>query len=277
MEIKDLIDSAEIRYRKELENFFTSVWGETRLYSHDIHHHRRVWQYAKEILSLYSESDDEAYRVEPEKLLIASYIHDLGMVSEPGFKHGSASGELCRRFLEDRNFSPEGFDDVLDAIEHHDEKDYTQNVHGNNSILKILAAADDLDAFGYAGIYRYLEIYITRGISPGNIGHEIRKNAGARFRNFAACFRKYSAFYCKHRERYNILDSFMSEYNMHLERSLIIDKGENLQHQIVNMIYRMVNGKINPSGINELCGETAISPGIRDFFDRLYNELNHNQ
>ena len=30
----------------------------------------------------------------------------------------------------------------------------------------ILSVADDLDAFGFTGIYRYLEIYLTRGINP---------------------------------------------------------------------------------------------------------------
>jgi hypothetical protein len=32
-------------------------------------------------------------------------------------------------------------------------------------MLTILSVADDLDAFGYIGIYRYIEIYLERGIN----------------------------------------------------------------------------------------------------------------
>ena len=40
----------------------------------------------------------------------------------------------------------------------------------NNDLLTILSVSDDLDAFGYIGIYRYTEIYLTRGIDPEKIG-----------------------------------------------------------------------------------------------------------
>jgi len=277
MEIKELIDSAEIRYRKVLEEFFTTVWGETTLYSHDLGHHRRVWQYVKEILLIYSDHEDEPDRIEPEKLLIASYIHDLGMVSEPGFRHGTEGRDLGIRFLKTRNLSTDDFTDVLDAIEYHDDKEYKNSADEQNRILKILSAADDLDAFGYAGIYRYLEIYLARGISLMNVGHEIRKNADARFRNFGNGFRKYDAFYSKHRERYNILDSFMSDYNLQIEGSAPDDYNKDLQHQIVDIISQMVKERINPTGIKVPFNEPGISPGMCDFFNRLYSELNQHQ
>ena len=35
-----------------------------------------------------------------------------------------------------------------------------------NDLLTVLSVADDLDAFGFTGIYRYSEIYLTRGINP---------------------------------------------------------------------------------------------------------------
>ena len=272
MDIRDLIDSAEIKYRRILEEFFSSLWGETTLYSHDINHHRRVWQYVKEILLLQPDKEDE-----PEKLLMASYFHDLGMVSEPGFRHGARGRELFAEFLRTRNLFPDDFADVLEAIEHHDDKEYRNYAVDHNRILKILSVADDLDAFGYAGIYRYLEIYIARGISLTNVGHEIRENADSRFRNFRKGFRKYPEFFSRHRKRYHIIDSFMSAYNAQIGDSHADDYNENMEYQIVSMVSEMVKRGINPSGIKELCHDPGIRPGIRDFLDRLDNELNQHK
>ena len=42
--------------------------------------------------------------------------------------------------------------------------------HQRMNLLTILSVADDLDAFGFIGIYRYSEIYLTRGIDPEKIG-----------------------------------------------------------------------------------------------------------
>ena len=41
----------------------------------------------------------------------------------------------------------------------------------------MLSVADDLDAFGFTGIYRYSEIYLMRGINPNQLGHLIIENA----------------------------------------------------------------------------------------------------
>ncbi|HBZ20410.1 MAG TPA: hypothetical protein DEO60_04715 [Bacteroidales bacterium] len=86
-------------------------------------------------------------------------------------------------------------------------------MHGDNEVLKILSVADDLDAFGYIGIYRYLEIYIARNIRPEVIGEEIRKNALRRFQNFEIKYRNFPELIEKHRERFLILDDFFVRYN----------------------------------------------------------------
>ena len=46
------IESAELKFRQILEDFFVSVYDEKDLFSHGIDHHRRVWSYAKELLSI---------------------------------------------------------------------------------------------------------------------------------------------------------------------------------------------------------------------------------
>jgi len=213
MNLEQIIKSAEKKYRQILEEFFTEKWGETHLFSHDIDHHRRVWQYAKELLE---EISSKGENIMPElslELLIACYLHDLGMSIDPEVRHGIHSRDLCKSFLFRNNLSESDFSNVLDAVEHHDDKEYKTQGFNNNEILKILAVSDDLDAFGYIGIYRYLEIYIARGIRPEVIGHEIRKNALKRFQNFEQNFGNFPEIIERHRKRFLILDDFFTGYN----------------------------------------------------------------
>ena len=78
------------------------------------------------------------------------------------------------------------YKDVLETIENHDNKDYPQAAEGISALLNVLSVADDLDAFGFTGIYRYSEIYLARGINPLKLGNLIRENAAGRFENLNA-------------------------------------------------------------------------------------------
>jgi len=99
------------------------------------------------------------------------------------------------------------YQDLLSAIENHDNKDYDDP--GNNDLLlTILSVADDLDAFGETGISRYLEIYQERGVEKFMVGQAIRENARKRFKNFERLYRKYPELIEKHRKRFLILDTF---------------------------------------------------------------------
>lgn len=211
MDHPHFLNRAEKKYINQLEEFFTRVWGETNLHSHDIDHHRRVWLFAKELFTaLYNE--EKAAPFSAEKLLIASYIHDAGMSLDSGVNHGVHSRSLCSKFLSDNNLPENEFAEVLDAIEMHDNKEVDYSL-SSNQVLKLLAAADDLDAFGFTGIYRYSEIYLARGVPYSELGIRIKQNAGSRFRNFMTVFGHFSELVAKHHTRYLILDEFFSSYN----------------------------------------------------------------
>jgi predicted acetyltransferase len=135
------------------------------------------------------------------------------MSVNPEINHGIQSSEICKAFLLKNNFNESDFSDVLEAVEHHDDKEYKNQGYINNEVLKLLSIADDLDAFGYIGIYRYLEIYIARGIRPEILGHEIRKNALKRFKNFELNFGYFPELFERHRNRFRILDDFFAGYN----------------------------------------------------------------
>ena len=155
--------------------------------SHDIGHHQRVWKNAC-LLAPYFKPDGEGGALESffEQLLIACYFHDLGLLREKGPRHGRESRLICEFFLNLHSDKIRfNITDLLEAIEHHDDKDYNLVRDTSHSILyQILTLADDLDAFGAMGCYRYIEIYLMRGLKSNEIPDLIIENAENRYRNF---------------------------------------------------------------------------------------------
>ena len=79
MKIPESFLSAENLYQGKLEVFFKSVFDESGLLSHGLAHHTRVWNFAREIISLDSFrylADDKRF---VEKLIIACLLNDKGM------------------------------------------------------------------------------------------------------------------------------------------------------------------------------------------------------
>ena len=234
MNLTRFIESAEKKYKQILEEYFVSVYDDKSPSSHGIDHHRRVWGYSKELLQSKEYLTAEQVSQLPSKLIIACYLHDIGMSVNPGPKHGKHSRRLSLQFLAKNNLQESDFSDVPEAIEYHDNKDYNYNINPDD-LLTILSVSDDLDAFGYIGVFRYLEIYLTRGISPEQMGHLIRENSKKRFDNFIRIFGNNSAIVQKHIKRYYALENFFINYNEQLPS------------------YQF--GTINPSGF---CGVTEI-------------------
>ena len=137
------------------------------------------------------------------------------MSVDPGIKHGKYSKDLCLKFLDANNLPENDYLNALEAIEYHDNKDYSSSIFMND-LLTILSVADDLDAFGCTGIYRYSEIYLTREIGFEQIGYMIRENARKRYDNFIKSFGSVDELVMKHRERYYLLDMFFTRYNEQL-------------------------------------------------------------
>jgi HD superfamily phosphodiesterase len=241
--LAEIILSAEIRYKQILEQYFIKIWGKTILISHGIDHHRRVWHYAKELLAYVTLNGLKISQATPEKLLIACYLHDLGMSTDPGIRHGALGSELCRQFLEESQDSISDYDEILDAIENHDNKEYIES-WGEDSILSLLSVADDLDAFGYIGIYRYSEIYLTRGLHLQRAGQMIRENATGRFLNFISLYGSNPELVKKHRQRYLVLDKFFSNFNRESD-SYVFNGNDPRGHcGVLEIISGMVTGKI---------------------------------
>jgi HD superfamily phosphodiesterase len=272
MNIEEAIESAENKFRQVLEEYFNKAWSGTVLTSHGIDHHRRVWHYAKELLADLNGTGSAINPEMPEKLIIACYMHDIGMSADPGIRHGKHGVELCRQFLIKNHLDKSNYKEVLYAIENHDNKEYI-NYSPKDTILTILSVADDLDAFGFIGIYRYSEIYLTRGIAPYLIGYRIRENAERRFMNFISVFGYNAVLADKHRQRFLILDSFFDNYNLESDRFTGNNHNPAGYSGVIEIISQMINNKIPLEKI--LSGPYRFSkdPVINNFLTGLRKEI----
>jgi HD superfamily phosphodiesterase len=215
MDLTGSIESAEKKYKQILEDFFISVYTEKYLSSHGIDHHRRVWNYAKDLIRLIPLKNNGQISRLPSEAIIACYLHDIGMSVDQGVKHGKHSRDLCKRFFAENKIPESNWIEVLEAIEIHDNKDYISNA-SINELLTILSVADDLDAFGLTGVFRYTEIYLAREIGLDKMGYMIRENAQKRYDNFIKTFGSVDELVVKHWERYYLLDMFFTKYNEQL-------------------------------------------------------------
>ncbi|MCJ7448769.1 MAG: HD domain-containing protein [Bacteroidales bacterium] len=266
------VDSAEQEFRDILEKFFIDKFDESSPSSHNIEHHRRVWKYAKELLPHYRKINPRTGCDLPQKLIIACFLHDIGMSVDPGVKHGHHSRNLCKQFLKENHLKETDFIDVLSAIEYHDEKEYNYS-HGENNILKILSIADDLDAFGFTGIFRYTEIYLMRKASIFQIGRMIRDNARGRFENFRNNFGNSVELVHKHEERYRILDDFFTEYNLnapHYEFGKIEPEG---LCGIIDIINNIIHKRSNYPDLTSVSMINHKDPFIKWFFNGFNEEI----
>jgi hypothetical protein len=273
MNLSSRIESAELQFKQILEDFFVSVYNDESPPSHGLDHHRRVWNYARELLTC---SDEQVITDTslPEKLIIASYLHDIGMSVDPGIKHGHHSKDLCRKFLKCHHLDERNYADLLIAIENHDDKEYTtSSASGQYDLLTILSVSDDLDAFGFVGIYRYSEIYLTRGINHLELGHLILKNATQRFNNFINVFGSIDSVALKQKERYNTLKVFFDSYNLQVKSYNFNTKKPSGYCGVIEMLSKMI---IERKGVKEIylfAENNTDDQVIKWFFKSLASEL----
>jgi hypothetical protein len=272
MNLTASIESAELRFRQILEDFFVSVYDERNLYSHGIDHHRRVWHYARELLYIPLIHKNSLPSCNPDELIIACYLHDIGMSVDPGPRHGKVSSELCLQFFKKYSLDKKKLEDVIDTIEYHDRKDYFTETN-RNDLLNVLSVADDLDAFGFTGIYRYSEIYLKRGITPRQIGNPILENAKKRFDNFESIFGRDTKYVMIHRKRYEILSSFFIHYNKHADSYDFMEADIEGYCGVIQLFRMMINNKMTLEDLFREAKQFQDDVVIGSFIDGLKSEF----
>lgn len=201
-------DKTELQdYQNRLEEFLSNQLGDKLLPSHDLNHHIRVWENAQIIME---ELQHAGYSLSPGfrlQALIACMTHDTGMAIDTGENHGRESKEICLQFLTENNIPHHLHTDILFAVENHDDKSYT-DTSPPDSLFTVLSVADDMDAFGYTGIYRYIEIYLARNKPENELANLIVSNATTRLKHLLHVYEFLPEFCEAQKERFKILSGF---------------------------------------------------------------------
>lgn len=193
----------------KLTSFFTERFGSLYLPSHNLEHHLRVWIYAIGIVNQLRAQGFQFSNDFLSGLQIACLTHDIGLSTDRGESHGKASRAIASEYPP-LSYLPEPVrEEALFSIENHDRKDYVR-ISPPESMLTILSVADDLDALGYIGVYRYIEIYLERGTLPDSISPAVTQNLSARYIHLSKVYGFLPDFINRHAFRYELARDFFN-------------------------------------------------------------------
>ena len=273
------INRAEDLWLKKLNKHASNLFSESFLPSHDQTHHHRVWNICRTLLKEIAAFNTLMDQSLVEGLLVATYFHDLGMVRSTREEHGYLGKEICEIYLKNNSGSlPPRFDEVLVAIERHDDKKagVTSVIQAGQSpsILELLSVADDLEALGIIGIYRYIEIYLMRDMNLRNLGLRILGNASNRFRNLSN-----SCIHCPllmnvYQQQYFELVACFDSYNQQLLNETAAEEVYCGHLGVVNTIRNLgIEMHINPMDFLTKNRNDNTGLFVTNFFTVLKGEL----
>jgi HD superfamily phosphodiesterase len=210
--------------------FITQLFKEHPIPSHDHLHHLRTWQHAKKLLQAVS-TQYNIPQVLPEQLILASLFHDTGLSQTVEENHGNKSAEICQHYFSKTPLPKSHFHEVLEAIKHHDDKEYKNKPQKPWHLYTLLTTADDLDAFGTLGVVRYIEIYSMRGIKHPELSNKAFYNLNQRFRHFGSQYKAFPHLYNYYEHKAN--------YGLHLFKR-ITNTGDTEAQKLYNFILNEV-------------------------------------
>ena len=202
-----ILSAAEAKYMRSLTDLCSRLFLNSAIPSHDHIHHSRVWENASVLLDRMFKTGMVKDPLLAEKAIIAAYFHDTGLTQNQGTNHGRESRHICSGFLITTDLSEEDKEEILDAVEKHDDKEY-HAVSIPTSLAVVISVADDIDAFGQTGIERYSEIYKMRGTSPKELPEKVIANATARFNHLAETYYMFPDIIEEQKARVEILITY---------------------------------------------------------------------
>lgn len=270
------IHSTEQKYLPELYSFLTALFRNTHLPSHNAQHHLRVWLHCRELMI---ELHNTGYTIDPtlpESALIACLFHDTGLTIDIGEQHGRFGANICRDYFNTHtDKATTNLDAILHAIEAHDDKsvknDAALTPQGTINLDRLVSTADDLDALGTIGVFRYIEIYLKRGIPDSQLPSKVAANINNRFASLANSYSILPPFVEKQRKRYLKAIDFFDNLAQQIKQQQYNPNSE-------WEVYRILKGQLvdSTTGIDKTIAfaqQQGLSEYCALFFDQLEQEL----
>ena len=208
--MEEIISQVEKKWLHLLYRTISIEFTDVPVPSHDHTHHLRAWIFAKElVIALYKSGISFTYS-EIEGLIVAVFFHDVGLTRTLKPAHGYESRKICKDFfIRNPSLRIDNANEVLDAIEMHDDKTYVSGPRNKVSIIHtLLSISDDLDAYGAIGVYRYLEIYLLRGENLYEIPAKVINNLDSRFKFLEVKFGNLKEYVLSQLQRKQITQNF---------------------------------------------------------------------
>lgn len=137
-----------------------------------------------------------------EALLAAALFHDIGLTRITDERHGAEGAEIVKQYVASNpDVRLKLTDELVEAIRIHDIKEASA-ISNPFDLAAVLTTCDNLDAFGYVGVYRYAEIYLIRGVELGKVAALSLENMKKRFSSFEQHYALLSAFFDEQKQRY---------------------------------------------------------------------------
>ncbi|RPH34542.1 MAG: HD domain-containing protein [Bacteroidales bacterium] len=270
------ISNSEQKWLKPLYKHTKTLFEKTHLPSHDAEHHLRVWLHCRGLLIELHKAGIKTTHDTIDNAIVACFFHDTGLTLDMSERHGLLGRKLCEEYFnQNPKLKISDMVEVLEAIEMHDDKSKrvsTASTHYTmKTILRLVSAADDLDALGYIGVFRYLEIYLKRGIPEREIPKKVTVNLRNRFSNFLNTYSGLHKYSEKEKFRYKETYDFFTELDSLFYQDSII---EDSQLAVFKTLKECL--VVKHLGINETIEETLRKSSKAyelGYFSKLRNEL----
>lgn len=252
-----------------IKQLFSGHW----IPSHDETHAFRAWIHAKELLNAMHGTGIEITRSMIEQVILIIFFHDAGMIKDAGPDHGKISAEMARTFLKNHQWpQDQKLDAVIEAITRHDNKTYRYKPENGDKdqaiVFSIVGAADDLDAFGRIGVYRFLEIYLVRDVPGGTLPGKVITSLDHRLEHLERNFGALQLVTQKHHKRYFLTRSFFED----LLLETASEKGyASLVMEVVRQMVKM--RKYKPGDTKRGYFDRVKDPDALAFFRGLQDEF----
>ena len=256
-----------------------NLFSSTFLPSHDLNHHLRTWDIAKSLLTDLAAFNKKVTEDFVEGVMIAIFFHDVGMTKTRSSRHGKRSRDLYEEWIAaGAHPKPARHPAISRAIELHDRKEEVLFVefplHEEPDLLTLVNVADDLDALGIVGIYRYAEIYLHRHVSLPTLGIRVLENVSLRFNTFSKMTALFPAIKNAYQPGYREIITFYDRYNQQVLAETDPSDCFSGHLGVINYIRQFsVKGTTRPVDFPQQLAPLQAGKFVVDYFEQLKKNL----
>lgn len=275
-ELLSKIHRIETKHLTNLYRHLESIFANVSLPSHDLQHHIRVWLHCRGLLIELHKAGLTITEQLIENALIACFFHDVGLTKTLDEQHGAEGAALCKQYISQiADLSDTQKTSIVKAVELHDDKSVKQHpVTKPDDMLNLgllVSTADDLDALGHIGVFRYTEIYLKRGIGIDQLPRKVMANVRNRFTSFTNAYSSLHRYSDRQRQRYREIMDFFTKLEGEITQGV---STYDSAYSVVSLLEEKLVKQLNSiEQTIEYALNTLTASYPLTFFKRLQSEL----